>query len=100
MPDETAQRLRKHSGREVTLGIRPEDLYVASAADSDHPCFDAVIEVVEQLGSEILLDMKVGDGVMVASIEPTARVKVRDSLRLAMRPSRLHVFDAKTEAAI
>ena len=45
-----------------------------------------MIEVVEQLGSEILLDMKVGDGVMVASVEPTVRVKVRDKLRLAMRP--------------
>ena len=73
---------------------------VASAADGDSPCFDAVIEVVEQLGSEILLDMKVGDAVMVASVEPTVRVKVRDRLRFAMRPSRLHVFDAQTGAAI
>jgi multiple sugar transport system ATP-binding protein len=100
LPDETAQRLRGHIGHEVTLGVRPEDLTVASTADLDHPCFDAVIEVVEQLGSEILLDMKVGEGVMVASVEPTMRVKVRDKLRVAMRPSRLHVFDAKTEAAI
>ena len=100
LPDETAQRLRGHIGCEVTLGVRPEDLTVAGAADLDHPCFDAVIEVVEQLGSEILLDMKVGEGVMVASVEPTVRVKVRDKLRFAMRPSRLHVFDAKTEAAI
>jgi multiple sugar transport system ATP-binding protein len=51
---------------------------------------------VEQPGTEILLDMKVGEGVMVASVEPTVRVKVR----VAMRPSRLQVFDAKTEAAI
>jgi multiple sugar transport system ATP-binding protein len=100
LPDETAQRLRGHVNREVTLGVRPEDLMVASAADRDMPCFDAVIEVVEQLGSEILLDMKVGDAVMVASVEPTVRVKVRDTLRLAMRPSGLHVFDAQTEAAI
>src|SRR5216117_1413715 len=100
LPDETAQRLRGHVGHEVTLGVRPEDLTVAGAADLDHPCFDAVIEVVEQLGSEILLDMKVGEGVMVASVEPTVRVKVRDKLRVAMRPSRLHVFDAKTGAAI
>src|SRR5205085_2586877 len=62
---------------------------------------DGVVQQVgEQLGSEILLDMKVGEGVMVASVEPTARVKVRDKLRVAMRPSRLHVFDAKTGAAI
>src|SRR5215212_599383 len=100
LPDETAQRLRGHVGRDITLGVRPEDLTVANATNADDPSFDAVIEVVEQLGSEILLDMKVGDGVMVASVEPSTRVKVRDKLRLAMRPSRLHVFDAKTEAAI
>jgi multiple sugar transport system ATP-binding protein len=100
LPDETAQRLRGHVDRQVTLGVRPEDITVAGGADPAMPCFDAMIEVVEQLGSEILLDMKVGDGVMVASVEPSMRVKVHDRLRLAMRPSRLHVFDAKTEAAI
>ena len=62
LPDETAQRLRGHVGRKVTLGVRPEDLMLAGADDGDRPCFDATIEVVEQLGSEILLDMKVGDG--------------------------------------
>jgi multiple sugar transport system ATP-binding protein len=56
--------------------------------------------VVEQLGSEIVLDMKVGDAMMVASVEPSLKVKVHDTLRLAMRPSRLHVFDARTEAAV
>jgi multiple sugar transport system ATP-binding protein len=100
LPAEMAQRLRGYVGREVTLGVRPEDLTIAGAADADQPCFDAVIEVIEQLGSEILLDMKVGDSMMVASVEPSVKVKVHDKLRLAMRPSRLHVFDAKTEAAI
>ena len=80
--------------------MRPEDLTVAGSDDLDHPCFDAVIEVVEQLGSEILLDMKIGESIMVASVEPTARVRVADKLRVAMRRSRLHVFDAQTEAAI
>jgi len=100
LPDETAQRLRSHIGQAVTLGVRLEDLTVADTTNPDHPFFDAVIEVIEQLGSEILLDMKVGEGVMVASVEPTVRVKVRDKLRVAIRPSGLHVFDAKTEAAI
>src|SRR5216683_6412380 len=52
----------------------------------------AVIEVVGQLGSEILLDMKVGEGAMVASVEPTVRVKVSDKLSIAMRPSRIKVL--------
>ena len=100
LPNEAAQRLRGHVGRKVTLGVRPEDLTVADTADLHHPCFDAVIEVVEQLGSEILLDMKVGENVMVACVDPAVRVRVRDKLRIAMRPSRIHVFDAETEAAI
>ena len=44
--------------------------------------------------------MNVGEDVTVACVEPTTRVKVRDKLGVAMRPSRLHVFDAKTEASI
>jgi multiple sugar transport system ATP-binding protein len=100
LPDEIAQSVRGQASREITLGVRPEDLTVATAADPADLCFEGAIEVIEQLGSEIILDMKVGDGMMVASVEPTVKVKVHDKMRLAMRPSRLHVFDAKTEAAI
>jgi len=47
-----------------------------------------------------VLTAEVGEGVMVACVDPTVRVKVRDKLRVAMRPSRLHVFDAKTGGRI
>ena len=100
LPDETAQRLRSHVGRAVTLGVRPEDLYVATAADPEHLSFNAVVEVIEQLGSEIVLDTKVGDSTMVACVEPTLRTKMHEQLRLAIRPTKLHVFDAATDAAI
>jgi multiple sugar transport system ATP-binding protein len=100
LPAEMAQRLRNHASREITLGVRPEDLTVATATDAADLSFDAAIEVVEMLGSEIILDMKVGDGMMVASVEPTVKVKMHDKMRLAMNPARLHMFDAKTEAAI
>src|SRR5260370_34786487 len=76
LPDQTAQRLRGHIGHQVTLGVRPEDLTVAGAADHDQPGFDAVVEGVEQLGSEILLDMKGSGGGMGANVEPTARGQV------------------------
>ena len=56
--------------------------------------------MVEQLGSEILLDMRAGQALMVASVEPTLRVRAHDKLKLALKPERLHLFDAETEAAI
>jgi multiple sugar transport system ATP-binding protein len=100
MPAQHAARLKGHVGRQLTLGIRPEDLRVASDADPAGLTFPSKVEVVEQLGSEILLDVRVGDDTMVAAVDPTVRAKVSEQLRLAVNPERLHFFDAKTEAAI
>ena len=100
LPAEVAARLRPHVGREVTFGIRPEDLRVASGEAANGMSVDAVVEVVERLGSQILLDVKVGSGMMVAAVEPTVRAKVREQLRFALNPARLHFFDSQSEAAI
>jgi multiple sugar transport system ATP-binding protein len=93
-------RLKPYKGQHVTLGIRPEDLRVASGADTPGNVFDAVVDVVEPLGSEILLDVKAGPSTMVARVEPTVRVKVKETMKLAAEPDRMHFFDTKTEAAI
>src|SRR6266571_2653185 len=53
-----------------------------------------VQQVGEQLGSETLLDVKAGPCAMVAAVEPTVRARVRDRLRLAVNPERMHFFDA------
>src|SRR6516225_3280489 len=99
-PPEFGDRLGRYVGQEVTLGIRPEDLHVASAADPTELGFDVVVEVVEKLGSEILLDVAAGSDTMVASVEPNVRAKIHDHLRLALNPEGLHFFDMQSEAAI
>src|SRR5439155_347365 len=65
-----------------------------------HDRLDAVVEVVEPLGSEILLDVKVAQSVIVARVDPTVRAKLHDKLRLALLPEQLRFFDNKTELAI
>src|SRR5881394_1895169 len=86
LPDELAARARTKVGHKATLGIRPEDIHIAGPADSADHCFDANVEVVEQLGSEILLDMRAGPALMVASVEPTVKVRAHDQLKLALKP--------------
>jgi len=100
VPAHHADRLRPYKGQHIALGVRPEDLRVATGADSSDLAFDAVVEVVEPLGSEILLNLKSGPHVMVARVEPSVRVKPHDPLRLALAPAQLHFFDSKTELAI
>ncbi len=98
-PERLAARLAAHDGKPAVIGIRPEDLLMANGT-SPELTFTAGVEVAEQLGSEILLDLKVGTGAMVASVEPTVRVKPGEAIQLTMNPERMHFFDAKTEAAI
>jgi multiple sugar transport system ATP-binding protein len=100
VPPELAPRLAPYVERDVTIGIRPEDLHLANGSDAAGLCFDAVVEVVEKLGSQILLDLQVGDQTMVAAVEPTVRAKRGDKLRFVLRPGRLHFFDTISEAAI
>ena len=100
LPGPQAARARAKAGRAITLGIRPEDVHVATDSDPANLCFDAIVEVVEQLGSEILLDTRVGPATVVASVEPTMRIRSNDKLRMSLKPERLHLFDAETEAAI
>jgi multiple sugar transport system ATP-binding protein len=99
VPDEIKPRLARYTGKPITLGIRPEDIHVATPADDGYS-FDAEIEVIERLGPEILLDMRVGTENMVASVEPTVRTKVHDKMRLGLNPLRMHFFDNESEVAI
>jgi multiple sugar transport system ATP-binding protein len=100
VPAPVAQRLARYAGTEATLGVRPEDLRIAGDGDNRDLSFDVAVEVVERLGSEILLDVAAGSTSMVASVEPTVTTRVHERVRLAINPNRLHFFDNQTEAAI
>ncbi len=93
-------RLAPYKGLSVTLGIRPEDLREATGGDLQDLVFDALVEVVEPLGSEILLDTKVGNQTVVARVDPSVRTKHHQKIRLAFILDRIHFFDNSTQEAI
>jgi multiple sugar transport system ATP-binding protein len=92
------ERVRAHGGKRLTLGVRPEALRIANGADEDS--FATTVDVVEPLGNEILLNFRAGGVAMVARVDPAVRVKMRDNIRLALDPQRLHFFDAGSGAAL
>jgi multiple sugar transport system ATP-binding protein len=100
VPDALKARLAPHTGKPATLGIRPENLRMATSADSADTVLAATVEVSEQLGSEVILDVKCDGAGMVASVEPTVRVKAGETIKLALDPGGLRFFDAKTELSI
>ncbi len=100
VPPAKQASLGRYTGERVMLGVRPEALRVANGSDPSDYCFDSTVEVVEPLGNEILLDVRAGSHPLVVRVDPATRVKVHETVRLALDPERLHFFDAKTESAI
>ena len=100
VPPKLVERVRAHSGKRMTLGVRPEALHPATGADAAEYCFDSAVDVVEPLGNEILVNFRAGGAPMVARVDPAVRVKAHQSIRLALDPERVHFFDEKSGAAI
>ena len=94
-----ARALTAWHGRRVIMGVRPEHLMLGEGAPG--LSFDAGVEVVEQLGSEILLETRVGaTSVTAARVDAEARIARGDRVRLTAQPGRLHFFDPETELPI
>src|SRR5205807_894432 len=100
VPAERSSQLAGKRRQSVVLGIRPEDLHPATGADPVDLTCEAVVDVVEPLGSDILLDVKVGNYVIVLRVDPSVRLRQHDKIRLAFTPERIHFFDAKTEESL
>jgi multiple sugar transport system ATP-binding protein len=94
-----APALAARNGRRVILGVRPEHLVLGDGAPGLG--FDARVEVVEQLGSEILLETRAGGTSVTAARVPAETAIARgDQVRLSAQAGRLHFFDPDTELPI
>jgi multiple sugar transport system ATP-binding protein len=80
--------------REIVLGLRPEQLRLAPQADpAASVAFDAQLEVVEPVGNEMFLNLRLGETGLVARIPPQSLPAPGTTLRLHFSPQQLHAFD-------
>jgi ABC-type sugar transport system ATPase subunit len=81
----------------ATLGVRPHDLTVAAVGTGDA---DALVDVVEPRGSELLLYLRLGaagDGPEIRVIAPPDQAVAPDQVvGLRFDRARLHLFDSGT----
>jgi multiple sugar transport system ATP-binding protein len=113
--------LQAYIGRDLVLGIRPEDIEDAAFAANTSPGqqFDVVCQVREALGAEVLLHFSVaaphaGDVApeetvepldadatnFVARVNPESKAREGQRVQLAVDTRRLYFFDPETGNAI
>ena len=87
------------TGTRFTLGIRPEHLDVVSSGGPEGTA-QAKADVVEYLGNEELLHVMVAGVDIVAVVSAERNVRPGDVVTLHVPLSKIHLFDATTEATL
>jgi multiple sugar transport system ATP-binding protein len=75
-------------GRDVLLGIRPEDIGIADGGP-----LTARVEMLEPLGSELVLEVRVGEHELTIRSAPIALPQVGKDVHLAIDLRRAHLFE-------
>ena len=98
IPDRMHEPLRRHGASEVTFGIRPEDILAKDIPED--AAVDARVEVVEPLGSEVMLYLVVGEQTLVGKVDSTIHPEPNTNLRVGFNMSRCHFFDTEAGQVI
>lgn len=105
VPAGVAQTLRDkgYVGKEVVLGIRPEEFHEEPVflEASPNTIVNAVIEVSENLGHEMYLYLNgIGEGTVIARVDGRSGLKEGTNAKLAIDMNKVHFFDKETTDSI
>ena len=101
--DKVNEAVKASVGKEVLLGIRPEDLHdEPDVLEKTAPeaIIDIDVEVTELMGAETFLYMAMGEMQIIARVDPRSTAKAGDTIKLGFDVSKVHVFDKETEQVI
>ncbi len=100
--DEAVQKLDDYIDQEVTLGIRPEDIYDRLFVGQSAPenTIKATVEVVEPMGSEVFLYLNTGLNTLTARVDVHSQASVGQELEFVFDMDKAHFFDKDSEEAI
>jgi multiple sugar transport system ATP-binding protein len=82
----------------LILGIRPQDVLIHKKPD-EH-LIKAQLEIDEPLGDRQVFDLKVGDHLVKALVDPDFEAKIGEKLWLEFPSSKIYAFDKKTGQAL
>ena len=93
------QIAQKSQDSHLVLGVRPQDMQMVSSRGADGS-FEAEIYAVEPLGTETIVDLKLGDEVYKFVGPATFISRIGQKIHIQINTAKMHVFDEKTGTAI
>ena len=90
------------SGRQVTLGIRPEDVVPDGhgVTPKRGVPFEAPVHLTESLGNETILFSRLGEATFTARMQQPRALADGERLGFRLDADKAHLFDTQTEASL
>ncbi len=88
---EQSKKLESYIGKEVTLGIRPENFIELAPYESNSIKIE--LEVVEQMGSEVYIYFHIDQTQLIARLKPDIKYKHGAKINLGFDINKIHFFD-------
>ena len=91
-----------YAGKPIIVGIRPEDIHADEAFLRNNPgaVISAIVDVSEQMGSDIFLYLDFEGLRLTARVPPGVSYRPGDIVSLGLDAGKVHFFDPETEEAI
>jgi len=100
IPDDISETIKgKTTSSELVLGIRPEDISVKSKSEQEQ-FIEGEVYITEPLGSEVIVDIKIGDDLVKAKAAPGFSINVGEKVWIGFNTGKTHIFDKRTEEAV
>jgi multiple sugar transport system ATP-binding protein len=104
LPESLTAKARPYVGKEVTFGIRPEDLYDSKVptlvAATPENTITVDVDVIEPLGNDVEMYLNIGGLQLIAMIDSGSTAKMGDKMDVVIDMTKSHLFDRETEQAI
>ncbi len=99
VPESLQSRYLKAKDNEVILGIRPEHIYDKKVKNPfpGGESLRATVEVVEPVGSEVILLTSTGSAQLTACVDPSTDARPHTEIDFLIDMNRTHLFDKDTE---
>jgi multiple sugar transport system ATP-binding protein len=103
IPKSRTVHVESHVGKEVDLGVRPEDIHDASLLPPgihDTAKVETTVDVTEPMGSEIYAYMQSGTHSFIGRFDPRTTARPGQPMLAVFDMDKMHIFDTQTEKAL
>ena len=94
VPDSKGDKYARHEGKQCYFGIRPEHIYNKEFLKEYDPrsIIKAKVELIEPVGSFVILRIVFGNATMVAQVDPHTQATLSKEIELVVDMEKMHLF--------